>query len=45
MVNDQHGDAVGVGELLQPCQRIIVGGIAAAIGVEFVKILFVDFLN
>ena len=31
MMNDYHGDAVGVGKLLQPCQRIIVGGIAAVI--------------
>ena len=30
-MNDQHGDAVGVGKLLQPCQRVVIGGIAAAV--------------
>ena len=30
-MNDQHGDAVGVGKLLQPCQRIVIGGIAAVV--------------
>ena len=30
-MNDQHSDAVGVGKLLQPCQRVIIGGIAAVV--------------